>query len=437
MVYKQVLLGDYFKFEKGLGYKGEFLAEDSDVALIGMDSHEEGGGYKEGSEKFYSGPFKSEHVAEVGDVIFAGTEQGFGLLASPLIVPESEKFNTYLFSGDVLKAIPLKSDEFSVEYLYNIYRVEKYRVKTAYGDTGTTVRRISNENFAEQLVPLPDLSTQLAINEIISLIDQQIANNKSLSKNLELLAQSIFKSWFIDFDPVHAKSRGEKPFGMDDETAALFPDTFEESELGMIPKGWTVEKISQLCTTISNGSTPRRLNERYWKNGEVDWYKTGELSDKYLLSSDELITTDAVNETSVKLLPAGSILMAIYASPTVGRLGILTKPSTFNQACTGLIPNDQIGTCYLYMNLFFNRDYFNSMASGAAQQNISKAIVENCPVTQPNQDTINAFRKLCDLQFQELLTISLQSRALETLRDALLPRLISGELQIPEDLLVS
>ena len=286
-------------------------------------------------------------------------------------------------------------------------------------------------------IKVPEKRIQDYISELAFLFNSKINVNMALSKTLESIAQSIFKSWFIDFDPVHAKSRGEKPFGMDEETAALFPDSFEESELGMIPKGWNVGRISQLCRTISNGSTPRRLNERYWKNGEVDWYKTGELSDKYLLSSDELITTDAVNETSVKLLPAGSILMAIYASPTVGRLGILTKPSTFNQACTGLIPNDQIGTCYLYMNLFFNRDYFNSMASGAAQQNISKAIVENCPVTQPNQDTINAFRKLCDLQFQELLTISLQSRALETLRDALLPRLISGELQIPEDLLVS
>ena len=98
MAYRQVRLGDYFKFEKGLGYKGEFLAEESDVAMIGMDSHNDGGGYKDNSEKPYSGPYKPEHVVEVGDVIFAATEQGFGLLASPLMVPDSDKFQTFIYS---------------------------------------------------------------------------------------------------------------------------------------------------------------------------------------------------------------------------------------------------------------------------------------------------------------------------------------------------
>ena len=128
VVYKQVRLGDYFKFEKGLGYKGEFLAEESDVAMIGMDSHNDGGGYKDNSEKPYSGPYKPEHVAEVGDVIFAATEQGFGLLASPLIVPESDKFQTFIFSHHVLKAFPMK-EGFSPEYLYNIFRVEDIGLK--------------------------------------------------------------------------------------------------------------------------------------------------------------------------------------------------------------------------------------------------------------------------------------------------------------------
>jgi type I restriction enzyme S subunit len=244
MAYKQVLLGDYFKFEKGLGYKGEFLVEDSEVALIGMDSHEEGGGYKEGSEKPYSGPYKPEHVAETGDVIFAATDltQGGDVLGSPLMVPESDKFETFIYSHHLLKAFK-KREGFLPEYLYNLYRVKKYRRKAAYGDSGSTVRALPADVLEEQLVPLPDLKTQESINEVISLIDQQIENNKSLAKNLETLAQSFFRSWFVDFEPVHAKARGEKPFGMDEETAALFPDSFEVSELGLIPKGWNVRSI--------------------------------------------------------------------------------------------------------------------------------------------------------------------------------------------------
>ena len=247
MAFKQVRLGDYFKFEKGLGYKGEFLAEESDVALIGMDSHDEGGGYKDGSEKPYSGPYKEINVASPGDIIFAATDltQDGRVLGSPLLVPESDEFQTYIFSHHLLKAFQ-KKEGFLPEYLYNLYRTEKYRVKAAYADSGTTVRALPAEVLEEQIVPLPDLPSQIAINEIISLIDQQISNNKALSRNLEALAQSVFKSWFIDFDPVHAKKNGEKPFGMDAETTKLFPDSFVKSELGEIPKEWRVKPVSEI-----------------------------------------------------------------------------------------------------------------------------------------------------------------------------------------------
>jgi len=262
MPYKKVLVGDYFKFEKGLGYKGEFLVEDSEVALIGMDSHEEGGGYKEASEKPYSGPYKSEHVAETGDVIFAATDltQGGDVLGSPLIVPESEKFETFIYSHHLLKAFQ-KKEGFLPEYLYNLYRVKKYRRKAAYGDAGSTVRALPSVVLEEQLVPLPDIKTQESINEVTSLIDQQIENNKSLAKNLEALAQSIFRSWFVDFEPVHAKSRGEKPFGMDDETAALFPDSFEESELGLIPIKWNTGSLAEFAKQTKKNVKAKEITE--------------------------------------------------------------------------------------------------------------------------------------------------------------------------------
>jgi type I restriction enzyme S subunit len=254
MAFKQVRLGDYFKFEKGLGYKGEFLAEVSEVALIGMDSHEEGGGYKEGSEKPYSGPYKEINVATPGDVIFAATDlaQDGQVLGSPLLVPESDEFQTYIYSHHLLKAFQLK-DDFLPEYLYNLFRIEKYRLKAAYADSGTTVRALPAEVLEEQLVPLPDLVTQQAINEIINLVDQQIAINKALSHNLDVLAQSVFKSWFIDFDPVYANKKGERPFAMDIKTSKLFPDSFEKSELGMIPKGWQVLKLGDICKTTIGG----------------------------------------------------------------------------------------------------------------------------------------------------------------------------------------
>ena len=110
MAFKQVRLGDYFRFEKGLGYKGEFLADESHVALIGMDSHDEGGAYKDASEKPYSGPYKEKNIANPGDVIFAATDltQDGRVLGSPLLVPESDEFQTYIYSHHLLKAFQKK-----------------------------------------------------------------------------------------------------------------------------------------------------------------------------------------------------------------------------------------------------------------------------------------------------------------------------------------
>lgn len=425
MAYKQVRLGDYFKFEKGLGYKGEFLAEESDVAMIGMDSHNDGGGYKDNSEKPYSGPYKPEHVAEVGDVIFAATEQGFGLLASPLMVPDSDKFQTFIFSHHVLKAFPVK-DGFLPEYLYNIFRVDRFRAKAAYGDTGTTVRALPAEVLEELLVPLPDLATQQASNEIIAMIDNQIANNKALSKSLEILAQAMFTSWFIDFDPVLAKSKSDKPFGMDAETASLFPSSFEKVDQEEIPVGWKVGKIKDICLQIVNGSTPYRRKSVYWENGTHFWFKTGELSDGFLIESAERITNLATKETSVKVLPAGSVLMAIYAAPTVGRLGVLTAPSTFNQACTGMVPLDKFGTEFLYQTLYNKRDWFNEMASGAAQQNISKAIVEECPIVIPPDEVIAAYKTQIEVLFSRIRKTVTDNQDLNALLSSLIFDLCNG-----------
>jgi type I restriction enzyme S subunit len=343
------------------------------------------------------------------------------------MVPESEKFQTFIYSHHLLKAF-VKKEGFLPEYLYNLYRVKKYRDKAAYGDAGSTVRALPSVVLEEQIVPLPDVETQESINEVISLIDQQIENNKSLAKNLEALAQSIFRSWFVDFEPVHAKARGEKPFGMDDETAALFPDSFEESESGLIPAGWELSLMKNLCVQVVNGSTPYRRNSSYWDSGDIPWFKTGELSDNFLINADEGITDLALKETSVKLLPKGSILMAIYASPTVGRLGILTKDSTFNQACTGMVPRDEVGKEFLFLTLQANRQYFNEMASGAAQQNISKQIVEDCPIFLPSDALLAKCKELFAPIFSEIEQLNLINNDLKNLENVLLPSLIDGNL---------
>jgi len=441
MVFNQVRLGDYFKFEKGLGYKGEFLAEESSVGLVGIDSQVPGGGYKENSEKPYSGPYKSEHIVDSGDVIVAATDitQDGSVLGSTLMIPECTNYETLIYSGDVMKVIPLNPDEFGLEYFYNLYRVEKYRKKVAYGDTGTTVRRLSEDGISEQLVPLPDLPTQIAINEIISLIDQQIANNKALSRNLEALAQSLFKSWFIDFDPVHAKKNGDKPFGMDADTAKLFPDSFVKSDLGIIPKGWKVGPVGEVLT-LQGGYA---FKSSTWTSSGVPVIKIGSVKPGFVdLNEGSFVSLELGSGVSdTYRLPRGS--MVIGLSGYVGEVGLVPGVSPaplLNQrvAKFGLTSGEwKIPFAYcLTRDSRFKLDVINA-AVGSAQQNVSNGQILDIERILPPSNLIEAFDSLFHPTFERILILEEEKMTLSKLIDSILPQLVDGCLEISSESIAS
>ena len=295
---------------------------------------------------------------------------------------------------------------------------------------GTTRTRIKRTDLASLEIALPSLPIQKSIAALLRVFDDRITLLRETNVTLEAIAQALFKSWFVDFDPVRAKMEGRAPEGMDEATAALFPDSFEETELGVVPCGWRVGCIEDLCKTITNGGTPSRSKPEFWESGIIPWFKTGEFADGFLLQPSEFITQAGLDGSSVKLLPKDAVLMAIYAAPTVGRLGVLTEPATFNQACTGMVAKEKVGPWYLFWTLFFGRDWFNNRANGAAQQNISKAIVAAYKVVLPPDAVLAAFHDVCDVIHTAIRENSTKIQTLATLRDTLLPRLISGQLAI-------
>jgi type I restriction enzyme S subunit len=430
MAYKQVLLGDYFKFEKGLGYKGEFLVEDSEVALIGMDSHEEGGAYKEESEKPYSGPYKPEHVAETGDVIFAATDltQGGDVLGSPLMVPESDKFETFIYSHHLLKAFQ-KREGFLPEYLYNLYRVKKYRRKAAYGDSGSTVRALPADVLEEQLVPLPDVKTQESINEIIALIDQQIENNKSLAKNLEALAQSIFRSWFVDFEPVHAKARGEKPFGMDDETAELFPDSFEESESGLIPKGWQEVRFQDLGKIVT-GKTPSTKIKDFWGK-DIPFVTIPDMTkQRFTLKADRYLSQIGADSQKNQFIPIGSTSVSCIATP--GLVAYAFVECHTNQQINSIIPFPAYPNEWVFFRVDSEIHKIRERSGiGTVFSNLNKSGFSSLETIAPSEPKIMvAFSEYANPLMQEIRTLVLVNEDLESLRDNLLSSFISGDVEV-------
>ena len=412
MAFKQVRLGDYFKFEKGLGYKGEFLVEESDVALIGMDSHDEGGGYKDGSEKPYSGPYKEINVASPGDVIFAATDltQDGRVLGSPLLVPESDQFETYIYSHHLLKAFQ-KKEGFLPEYLYNLYRTEKYRVKAAYADSGTTVRALPAEVLEEQVVPLPDLPTQVAINEIISLLDQKISINNSLGENLVSLVRSIFRTMFVDFDLDIEKSGFSK--NESEQIENFYSGKFVKSAIGRIPSGWGVRTIGE----------------------SVIKQKPGKLYDtKSSSSAGAIPVLDQGRSGFVGFHNDQPGVLASHANPRVVfanhtcSLRLVSYPFSVIQNVFPLEGND-VDTIWLYFAVEGKQKF--DTYKGHWPDFILHEIIH------PPLELTKLFRNIVFPLMDQKWTLDEESANLSKIRDSILPKLVEDKLSIPSELSAS
>lgn len=259
-------------------------------------------------------------------------------------------------------------------------------------------------------IPLPPIKIQKRIAEILFKYDELIESNRRQIKLLEEAAQRLYKEWFVDLH---------------------FPGYETTPIHDGLPEGWHICSISDVCERIQSGSTPSRKHASYWSKEGIRWFKTAELLDGYLFDSSEHITMEAVEQTAVKMFPAGSILMAIYASPTLGRLGILTEDSTFNQAALGLVPDGRVVTReWLFLKLGELREEFNSLARGAGQQNISSEIVKKYPIVVPPVELMLKFESLVSPLFcarkeaQNIVLIAQEAR------DRLLPKLMSGEIEV-------
>lgn len=296
---------------------------------------------------------------------------------------------------------------------------------------------IRPEDLENLEISLPPLDEQKRIAEVLGAFDDKIELLQKQNKTLEDMAKAIFKSWFVDFDVVKAKQRGNskadimREYHLSEELYDLFPSSFEGSSLGSIPTGWGISDLASLCLRCQSGGTPSTKHMEYWENGTIDWFSTKELQDSFLLNSEKTINANGLNSSSAKLFPKGTIIMAIYASPTVGRLGILTKEATFNQAAIGFIPNEEkISREYLFLMLKYRRDDLNNLANGAAQQNLSVGVVKAFNILIPNT-TLNAvYKRIVSPLFNKMKFNAKQIQTLTELRDSLLPRLISGKIRV-------
>ena len=356
------------------------------------------------SEEKYFDIKKNFGVPEENDILLTSV----GTLGNPYLVEKDLKF--YFKDGNLTWFRNYKN-LFPKFLFYWIISPQGKQI-LSYAKIGSTQEAYTISKLKCLLVILPPLPEQRAIAAVLSSFDDKIELLREQNKTLEATAQLIFKEWFVKFNFPGASGK------------------MVNSELGKIPEGWRVGKLGEVCEKLTSGGTPATSNADYY-GGNIDWFSTKELQDNFILESDKKITESGLKNSSAKIFPKGSVLMAIYAAPTVGRLGILGKNATFNQAACGFVANEEIASNeYIFLLLFSLRGDFNKIARGAVQQNLNVGLVENFVVIIPDKTIMTNFKAVVTPIFEKILNATYQIKTLSALRDTLLPKLMKGEVRV-------
>lgn len=299
-------------------------------------------------------------------------------------------------------------------------------------NVGSGVPTLNRNHIHPLPILLPPIDDQRRISGILAALDDRIDNLRQTNATLEAIAQALFKSWFVDFDPVRAKAEGREAEGMDAATAALFPSEFEESELGSIPKGWQVKQIDKLVRCLG-GATPSTKNESFWEGGTHHWATPKDLSglpSPALVDTDRRITDEGLSRISSGLLPAGTLLLSSRAP--IGYLAISAVPTAINQGFIAIPPGGDLSPVFLLCWCKENMGLIKQSANGSTFMEISKKAFRPLPVCVPTIEIRGAFDQLAVPIFDKIKANELHRCSLTELRDTLLPRLISGKLRLPD-----
>ncbi len=248
-----------------------------------------------------------------------------------------------------------------------------------------------------------------------------------MAKTLEAMARALFKSWFVDFDPVNAKAEGH-PSGLPADLAALFPDNFADDGL---PRGWHIGKLLEHARLISGG-TPKTDVDDYW-GGSIPWASAADVSqckDVFLIRTERTITERGLNESATQIIPELATVI-VARGATTGRFCIFGRDMAMNQTCYALAAARNVP---FWLNCSFASAVKNIVqaAHGSVFDTITTRTLEAARIVVPSEAIIDSFERVVSPIFKRILCVIEEALSLATLRDTLLPRLISGELRIAD-----
>lgn len=334
-------------------------------------------------------------------------------------------------SADVLVFRTKDPQEFWPAYLYYCLADPTFIDHTMATCKGAKMPRGDKGAMLQYLVSKPELAIQKKVSSLLRGLDESILTLQHQNTALEAIAQRLFRSWFVNFDPVHAKAAGKEPDAMSADLATLFPSEFEDSELGQIPKGWSVSPYAEAIDILSGG-TPKTNVEGYW-NGDISWFSVTDApvaGQVFVLRTEKHITKSGLENSPAKLLPARSTI--ISARGTVGKIGMVSGPMTINQSCYALAPKKDQGLYWVYFQTRNLVSRLKQMAHGGVFDTITRDTFKGVNVVNPPDGVFDAFSTASKPLFDALECNGRLILCLTELRDHLLPRLISGKLSLED-----
>lgn len=302
--------------------------------------------------------------------------------------------------------------EVDKEFIYYILTSANFKRNITNEATGTTIKNVSLKQMREYKFNIPcNLADQRRIASILSSLDRKIELNNKINADLEEMAQAIFKNWFVDFEP--------------------FKDgKFVDSELGMIPEGWKVGCLGDMGAVVC-GKTPSKSNSNYY-GGDIPFIKIPDMhGNVFVENSEDRLTEEGSLSQIKKLIPPYSLMVSCIA--TVGLVSINTKPSHTNQQINTVIPHNKSALFYLYQHIKNNEEFLKNMGRGGTTTlNVNTKSFSNIRLLIPSEIALEQFHGIVEGLFKKIEQNLHESRNLSTLRDTLLPRLMSGELEVPE-----
>ena len=289
-----------------------------------------------------------------------------------------------------INSIIVDTEKFDVSFVYYAMLILGKELNFI-SKTSTAVPIVNKSSFSNYEINCPDLYTQHRIAEVLSTLDAKIENNDRINDNLEQQTDLLFKD--------------------------IFSDETDFVELGSV-----VETTS--------GGTPSRKKPELYENPSICWVKSKELTGNYIHDTEEKINEAALTKSAAKLLPPHSVLVAMYGA-TVGEYGIIATPMACNQAICALLPNTSYSYPYLYKLIKYSKERLKNMAVGSAQQNISQILIKQLPI-HAQVRKVKRFNDAVAPSFQMIEALTLENIRLALIRDNLLPKLMSGEIDVSD-----